>query len=148
MPFRDKELMKQLLDAAGLRTPRHAEPRRRSPGVWAAAERIGFPLIVKPIAGAGSADTYRVDSAAELDAILPMLRHVPQVSVEEFVDGEEFTYDTICAGGQVLFENICWYRPRPLLTKQHEWISPVTIALRDAGRTGPAGRPGARRRPC
>jgi hypothetical protein len=60
-----------------------------------------------------------------------MLRHVPQVSVEEFIDGEEFTYDTICAGGQVLFENICWYRPRPLATKQHEWISPVTLALRD-----------------
>jgi hypothetical protein len=31
----------------------------------------------------------------------------------------------------VLFENICWYRPRPLLTRVHEWISPITIALRD-----------------
>jgi len=53
------------------------------------------------------------------------------VSVEEFVDGEEFTYDTICAGGQVLFENICQYHPRPLLTKMHEWVSPITLALRD-----------------
>jgi hypothetical protein len=60
-----------------------------------------------------------------------MIRHVPVVSVEEFVDGEEFTYDTICAGGQVLFENICQYHPRPLVTKMHEWISPVTLALRD-----------------
>jgi formate-dependent phosphoribosylglycinamide formyltransferase (GAR transformylase) len=130
LPFRDKELMKQLVDAAGLRTPRH-EAAETVAGVWAAAERLGFPLIVKPIAGAGSTDTYRVDSPAELDATLPMLRHVPRVSVEEFVDGEEFTYDTICAGGRVLFENICWYRPRPLLTKLHEWISPVTVALRD-----------------
>jgi formate-dependent phosphoribosylglycinamide formyltransferase (GAR transformylase) len=130
VPFRDKERMKQLLDAAGLRTPRH-EATGTVAGVWAAAERIGFPLIVKPIDGAGSADTYRVDSVAELDAILPMLRHVPQVSVEEFVDGEEFTYDTICADGRVLFENICWYRPRPLITKMHEWVSPTTMALRD-----------------
>jgi formate-dependent phosphoribosylglycinamide formyltransferase (GAR transformylase) len=128
-PFRDKELMKQLLGAAGLRTPGH-ESTDTVAGVWAAAERLGFPLIVKPIAGAGAADTYRVGSAADLDAILPMLRHVPHVIVEEFVDGEEFTYDTICAGGRVLFENICWYRPRPLLTKLHEWISPVTVALR------------------
>jgi hypothetical protein len=60
-----------------------------------------------------------------------MVRHVPQVIVEEFIDGEEFTYDTICAGGEVLFENICWYRPRPLLTKLHEWISPVIVSLRD-----------------
>ncbi len=85
--------------------------------MWAAAERVGYPLIVKPIDGAGSADTYRADSAAELDSILPMIRHVPLVSVEEFIDGEEFTYDTICAGGQVLFENICQYHPRPLATR-------------------------------
>jgi biotin carboxylase len=129
VPFRDKERMKQLLDAAGLRTPWHVAARTVAE-VWAAAERVGYPLIVKPVDGAGSADTYRADSAAELDAVLPMIRHVPQVSVEEFVDAEEFTYDTICAGGQVLFENICWYRPRPLIMKQHEWISPVTIALR------------------
>ena len=130
VPFRDKEAMKQLLDAAGLRTPRH-EAAETVAGVWAAAERLGFPLIVKPIAGAGSADTYRVDSAAELDDTLPTLRHVPRVSVEEFIDGEEFTYDTICAEGRPLFENICWYRPRPLQTKLHEWISPVTVALRE-----------------
>ncbi len=130
VPFRDKERMKQLLDAAGLRTPRH-EAAGTVAEVRAAAERLGFPLIVKPIAGAGSADTYRADTAAELVALLPMLRHVPQVSVEEFVDGDEFTYDTICAGGRVLFENICWYRPRPLLTKLYEWISPVTVALRE-----------------
>jgi ATP-grasp domain len=130
VPFRDKERMKQLLDAAGLRTPRH-ESTATVAGVWAAAERIGYPLIVKPIAGAGSADTYRADSAAELDSVLPALRHVPVVSVEEFIDGEEYTYDTICAHGHVLFENVCWYRPRPLLVKTHEWMSPVTLALRD-----------------
>jgi biotin carboxylase len=130
VPFRDKERMKQLLDAAGLRTPRH-DATGTVAGVWAAAERIGFPLIVKPVDGAGATDTYRADSAAELDAVLPMLRHVPQVSVEEFIDGQEFTYDTICADGQVLFENICWYRPRPLIIKMHEWISPTTMALRD-----------------
>ena len=130
VPFRDKERMKQLLDTAGLRTPRH-DATGTVAGIWAAAERIGFPLIVKPVDGAGAADTYRADSTAELDAVLPMLRHVPQVSVEEFIDGQEFTYDTICAGGKVLFENICWYRPRPLIIKMHEWISPTTMALRD-----------------
>ena len=138
LPFRDKEQMKQLLDAAGLRTPWHVAAGTVA-DVWAAAERVGFPLIVKPIDGAGSADTYRADSAADLDAILPMVRHVPQVSVEEFIDAEEFTYDTICAGGRVLFENICQYHPRPLLTKMHEWISPITMALRDLDEPGLQG---------
>jgi biotin carboxylase len=130
LPFRDKELMKLTVDGAGLRTPRH-ESSTTVAGVWAAAERTGFPLIVKPIAGAGSADTYRVDSTEELDAVLPMLRHVPRVSIEEFVDAEEFTYDTICGGGKILFENICRYIPRPLQSMQHEWISPITMSLRE-----------------
>jgi len=128
--FRDKEAMKQVLDAAGIRTPRHASAR---PGaeVWAAAEQIGFPLIVKPIAGAGSADTYRVDSAEQLAEVQTMIRHVPVLSVEEFIEGREFTYDTVCGGGDVLFENVGWYLPRPLEQRSHEWISPVTLSLRD-----------------
>jgi hypothetical protein len=130
IPFRDKERMKRVLDAAGVRTPWHVSATTVA-GVWEAAERIGFPIIVKPIAGAGSADTYRVDSAAELNAVLPLLRHVPEVSVEEFVDGEELTYDTVCANGNILFEHMLWYRPRPLQMRMHEWVSPVTISLRD-----------------
>jgi hypothetical protein len=39
----------------------------------------------------------------------------------------------------VLFENICQYHPRPLLTKQHEWISPITLALRDLDEPGLQG---------
>ena len=130
VPFRDKEQMKQVIDAAGIRTPWHVSATSVA-AIWEAAEKIGFPLIVKPIAGAGSADTYRVDSAEQLNDVLPMLRHVPEVSVEEFVDGEEFTFDTICAGGQILFEHVLWYRPRPLQMRMHEWVSPVSISLRD-----------------
>ena len=128
LPFRDKELMKQKIDTVGIRTPWHVSATTVAE-VWEAAERVGYPLIVKPIAGAGSADTYRVDSAEELADVLPLLRHVPEVSVEEFIDGEEFTYDTVCAGGSILYENIMWYRPRPLQMKMHEWISPSSIAL-------------------
>ena len=130
VPFRDKERMKVKIDAAGIRTPRHVSATSVA-AVWDGAEHIGYPLIVKPIAGAGSADTYRVDSAEELAEVLPMLRHVPEVSVEEFIDAEEFTYDTVCANGSILYENIMWYRPRPLQMKSHEWVSPASIILRD-----------------
>jgi biotin carboxylase len=130
VPFRDKEQMKRKLDAAGLRTPHHTEAGD-SAGCWAAAERIGYPLIVKPIAGAGSADTYRVDSPDDLRAALPRLRHVPRVSVEEFIDGEEYTFDTITVDGRICYYNIAWYRPRPLIARSHEWISPAVIALRN-----------------
>lgn len=128
--FRDKEAMKEVLDAAGIRTPRHrAATTERQ--VWDAVEQIGYPVIVKPVDGAGSADTHRVGSESELRDVLHQVRHVPRVSVEEFVEGEEFTHDTVCGDGEVLFENIGWYRPRPLIQRTVEWISPVTISLRD-----------------
>ena len=141
IPFRDKEKMKQVLDAAGIRTPRHASTTTVA-GVREAVERIGYPIIVKPIAGAGSADTYRVDSSAELADVLPLLRHVPEVSVEEFIEAEELTFDTVCAGGEILFENVMWYRPRPLQMRLHEWVSPVSIVLRDLVGARPGRRAG------
>ncbi len=130
IPFRDKERMKQVLDAAGIRTPRHTRANSAK-SVLDGAEEIGFPLIVKPIAGAGSADTYRIDDRKELDAALAVLGHVPEVSVEEFIEAEEYTFDTVCAGGNILFYNICWYRPRPLIARKLEWVSPQSVALRD-----------------
>lgn len=128
--FRDKEAMKVALDAAGVRTPRHVAADSIA-GCWEAAERIGFPLILKPIAGAGSADTYRVNSANELRAVLPKLRHVPMISVEEFIEGEEYTFDTITIDGEIKYFNVAWYRPRPLIARTNEWVSPQVIALRD-----------------
>lgn len=129
IPFRDKERMKQVLDAAGIRTPWH---RRCSSAdsVRAASAEVGFPLIVKPIAGAGSTDTHRVDDLAQLERVLPTLRHVEQVSVEEYVEGDEFTFDAISAGGRILYENISFYRPRPIEEKKYEWVSPSSVCLR------------------
>jgi hypothetical protein len=64
---------------------------------------------------------------------------VPAVSVEEFIDAEEFTFDTICADGKILYENVAWYRPRPLIARSNEWISPQVIALRGIDDAGLAG---------
>jgi hypothetical protein len=129
LPFRNKELMKQALDRAGIRTPRHAAARGGD-AVRAAAERLGYPLIVKPIAGAGSADTHRVEDAAALERAIAATAHVEEVSVEEFVDGEEFTFDTVTIAGEPAYWNVAWYRPRPLVARSEEWISPQVVALR------------------
>lgn len=128
--FRDKEAMKVALDAAGIRTPRHLAVSSIA-DCREAVEEIGFPVILKPVDGAGSADTYRVANEDELRAVLPRLRHVQTVSVEEFIDGEEYTFDTITVGGEVAYYNVAWYRPRPLVARSNEWISPQVIALRD-----------------
>jgi biotin carboxylase len=128
--FRDKQLMKERVKAAGLRVP-HSFRVRTERETREAAERIGFPLILKPIAGAGSADTYRVGSQAELERVMAAMRHVGEASCEEFIEGEEFTYDTVCIGGEPVYENSAQYLPPPLLARSQEWISPVIITVRD-----------------
>ncbi len=130
IPFRDKEIMKQRLDAAGIRTPRHGNAFTADQ-IREHAEWIGFPLIVKPIAGAGSQDTYRLESPAELEAVLPALAHVNEVSVEEFIEGEDFTFDTVCVDGNIVYSSIAYYRPRALVSRNHSWISQQTVCRRD-----------------
>ncbi|MEL6183704.1 MAG: hypothetical protein AAFU79_03700 [Myxococcota bacterium] len=128
--FRDKELMKKRVEAAGLRVPRSRRVRTESE-VYAAAEAIGYPLVIKPIAGAGSADTHKISSRAELERVLPALRHVREASCEEYITGEEFTHDTLCVGGRPVYENVAQYLPKPIEARNEEWISPVIITVRD-----------------
>jgi hypothetical protein len=130
IPFRDKEVMKQVLDKAGIRTPRHGSAATEA-AVREHAERIGFPLIVKPVDGAGSADTYRVESGDDLDRVLKAVRGVPEVSVEEFVEGEDYTFETLTVDGTIQFYSIGFYRPRALIQKNNLWISPQTVVVRD-----------------
>lgn len=137
--FRDKMVMKERVKAAGLRVP-YAFRVRNEKEVREAAERIGYPLILKPIAGAGSADTYKVDSKTELEETLKKMRHVTEASCEEFIAGEEFTFDTICVDGVPVYENIASYLPKPLIARSEEWISPVIITVRDMAQ--PKLRPG------
>ncbi len=128
--FRDKQLMKERVAAAGLRVPR-SERVRTVAEARAAAERIDYPLILKPIAGAGSADTHKVETPAELEAALGAMLHVGEASCEEFIDGEEFTFDTVCIAGKPAFINVAQYLPKPLIARTNEWISPVIVTVRD-----------------
>jgi biotin carboxylase len=133
--FRDKQLMKERVAAAGLRVPR-AERVRDADEARAAAARVGYPLILKPISGAGSADTFRCDGPRELEAALARMGHVAEASCEEFIDGEEFTYDTVCIDGRPVYENVAQYLPRPLIARTNEWISPIICTVRDLSQPG------------
>jgi biotin carboxylase len=128
--FRDKALMKERVRAAGLRTPRSARVRTTAE-VHAAADALGYPLILKPIAGAGSADTYRLDSPAQLPPVIAAMRHIDEASCEEFIEGEEFTFDTVSIGGKPAFMNVAQYLPPPLIARSREDVSPIIITVRD-----------------
>jgi hypothetical protein len=133
VPLRDKERMKQVLDRAGVRTPHHYRARTAQE-CRDAIGKVGVPAIVKPISGAGSADTYHLRESKDLEQALGLLKHVPEVSVEEYIDGEELTFDTVCGDGRILFQNVAWYRPKPLVARQNPWISPQAVVLKDLAR--------------
>jgi biotin carboxylase len=128
--FRDKQTMKERIKAAGLRVP-HSFRVREAREAWEAVREIGYPVIIKPISGAGSADTYRCDNAEQLEAALQATQHVAECSVEEFIEGDEYTYDTVCIDGKPQFENVAQYFPRPLTFRSEQWISPAQIVYRD-----------------
>ena len=128
--FRDKQIMKERVKAAGLRVPRSMRVRTEAE-IRAAAEEIGYPLCLKPIAGAGSADTHKVRDAQELSAVIKLMRHVEEASCEEFIEGEEFTFDTLSVRGVPVYENIAQYLPKPIEMRSQEWISPVIITVKD-----------------
>ncbi len=131
--FRDKKKMKDALNAAGIRTPRHTTATG-SEAIRVAADTIGLPLVIKPIAGAGSAHTHEVRNHATLVAAIADVGEHREVSVEEYVEGEEYTFDTVCANGHILYENIAWYRPKPIIGRNVEWISMQTVNLRNIDR--------------
>lgn len=136
--FRDKPLMRARVERAGLRVPLTVRVRTIAEA-RAALARVGFPAILKPVDGAGGADTHRVDDLAAFEAAIATMRHVPEATVEEFVEGEELTYETVCVDGQVLYESVCRYEPGVLVARRNEWISPIIQALRAADGPAEAG---------
>ena len=126
---RDKPSMKEALRAAGVPTAA-SRAAHTADEVHEFANAVGYPLILKPRTGAGALDTTRVDNKAELDAALGKFggQGVDSIAVEEFVEGHEGFYDTICVNGNVALDFVSHYYPNVLEAMRARWISPQFIA--------------------
>ena len=130
--FRDKGVMKDALRAAGLPCARHARIRTDA-DAWAFVEQVGYPIVLKPPAGAGCRATLRADHPQGLARALAELRPNParEAIAEEFLTGAEFSYETLTLGGDVVFESIGRYHPAPLEVMTNRWIQWVVHLPRD-----------------
>lgn len=125
---RDKPSMKDALREAGV-------PCAQSLGsssideIRAFADRVGYPLIIKPRDAAGASGTQRVESPAGLIQALAEFKvdKGASVAVEEFIEGHEGFWDTLTVGGKVIHEWVCHYYPNVLDAMRHRWISPQFI---------------------
>jgi formate-dependent phosphoribosylglycinamide formyltransferase (GAR transformylase) len=129
---RDKPAMKDALVKAGI-------PCAQSIGsasveeIREFANKVGYPLVVKPRDAAGASGTVRVDSDVELRHALAQFGVDANgtgrsVAVEEFIQGHEGFYDTLTINGKVEHDFASHYYPNVLEAMRTRWISPQFIA--------------------
>jgi len=134
---RDKTLTREVCIEAGIPSPRFYRIRAAD-DMAAAAAHVGFPAVLKPVSGASSVSTYRVDDADQLaqryaqtmDAIRGHLKASGvhsndeeeliwakgfDMTLEQFLDGEEFDVDCLLSRGEVAYAGVGRDLPQPYL---------------------------------
>src|SRR6266566_3043824 len=123
---RDKPSMKESLRQAGVPTAA-STAAHSADDVYAFADAVGFPLILKPRTGAGALDTVKVDDRGQLDAALGAQGNAESIAVEEFVEGHEGFYDTLSIDGEPKLDFVSHYFPNVLEAMRTRWISPQFV---------------------
>lgn len=136
--FRDKSRMKHVLRAAGVPCARHGLAKSEEEARSIAAE-IGFPLIAKPPAGSGSRGTYRLADEASLNACLAAVRPsaARPLMIEEFVVGDEFSFDSVSIDGRIVWRSGNEYLPGALEVMREPWIQWCVVLPRETEDDGP-----------
>ena len=105
--LKKKSIMKQLFNDLGLpiaRGERIADIKQ----AIKLANKLGYPLILKPDEGVGAGGIYRVDNENQLRSHLSQIKE--DYLIEEFIEGDMVTYDGLTDyGGNVVFENSLIY---------------------------------------
>ncbi len=131
--FRDKAEMKDAFRAAGVPCAKHALVENVDEALTFAHE-VGFPLVIKPPAGAGAVSTFRVDDELSLREALaaaaPRAGHA--ALVEEFVTGDEYSLETISIDGRAVWHSLTRYYPTPLEVVRNPWIQWCVLCPREA----------------
>jgi biotin carboxylase len=130
--FRDKARMKDVLRAHGLPCARHRLAATPEDARRFAAE-IGYPLVMKPPAGAGGKATYRLERADDLEVALRAHTPAPgrEALLEEFIVGQEHSLDTVSVRGTALWHSLTIYEPTPLHVLETPWIQWCVLLPRE-----------------
>jgi biotin carboxylase len=101
--FTSKHRMRELSLRAGLPCPRFQLVKSLDEAL-VASDRIGYPLIMKPIANQSSRGVHRIESKAGIECAFADARsftRTGELLVEECLTGTEVTVESFCVGGRV-----------------------------------------------
>lgn len=130
--FRDKARMKDVLRAAGVPVARH-QLVLEAADAWRFVHEVGFPIVVKPPAGAGAKATERVRTVTELEQVLQRYApsaHDPMLA-EEFLRGTEHSLETVSINGHAVWHSLTRYAPTPLEVLETPWIQWTVLLPRE-----------------
>ena len=130
--FRDKNRMKRVLAAAKLPVARQALVTNAVTALRF-IEEVGYPVILKPVDGVGSQNTFRISDEGELFSALNRLLPTAErpVQAEEFVHGEEHTLEAVVIGGDVVWRSSTYYLPGPLKVLENPWMQYSVLLPRE-----------------
>lgn len=130
--FREKNRMKEVLRDAGL--PVAGQRLIHGPDeARAMVAAFGYPIVIKPPAGLGSRGTMRVTDEEELQAALAALMVSPSnpAQAEQFISGEEHTFETVTIRGEPVWHSSSYYLPGPLAVLEHPWMQYCVLLPRE-----------------
>ena len=131
--FRDKARMKTLFNENGIPCARHDLVNDYNTALGF-TKRCPYPLVVKPVAGAGSQTTFRVHNDHEMMQAFTSFGHkaAEGVIIEEFIEGDEFSLDTFSLNGKILGLTINQYMPTPLEVMTTPWMQWRVMLRKDS----------------
>jgi carnosine synthase len=132
---RDKTFTREVCRDAGIPSPRFFRIRSADQ-IEAAAAHVGFPAVIKPVSGVDSIGTYIVHDIDELrrrysETVEPVRGHLKKdhvtslddneivwangfdMTLEQFLDGEEFDLDCLLSGGEMVYSGLVYNLPQP-----------------------------------
>ena len=132
MNFRDKSRMKTVLRAAGVPCARHRLATSVADALSFVAV-VGYPVVGKPPDGAGSKATYRIETEEQLRDVLQSIPPSPEkpYMFEEFITGDERSFDAINVGGETVWHSLTHYDPMPLHVIETPWIQWTVMLPRE-----------------
>ncbi|MEM1007474.1 MAG: ATP-grasp domain-containing protein [Myxococcota bacterium] len=121
--FREKARMKELFQQNDIPCAQHCLATDTDQAVTF-AQSVGFPVVVKPPAGAGARNTFQINNTQQLQDYLSVTQPSPEhpILFEEFIQGDEFSCESISIHGNVVWSSVTCYSPTPLEVLKNPWI--------------------------